>query len=70
MDKPKASPVSLCETLLRFINEVKNYARASRSAEIWAKFNSVVDGDIIDALNEASNAWVKIQLDGAWHRLS
>ncbi len=62
MDKLRVSPISLRDTLLRFIQEEINHARAGRPAEIWAKFNSLVDGDIIDALYGASNAGVKIQL--------
>lgn len=56
------SPTLLRGQLLDLIDvEIRN-ARASKPAGIWAKMNSLVDGDIIEALYKASQAGVPITL--------
>jgi len=56
------SPISLKTTLLeRIATEAKN-ARAGKPAMIWAKMNSLIESDVIDALYEASQAGVQISL--------
>jgi len=48
--------------LLELIAAEAEHAKAGRPAEIWAKLNSVIESDVIDALYAASQAGVKIQL--------
>jgi len=56
------APINLRDQLLECIDhEIKN-AKAGKPAGIWAKMNSLVDTALIDALYEASNAGVKIEL--------
>ncbi len=62
MDNLSISPISLKNTLLERIAEEAEFALAGKPAEIWAKMNSVVDPDVIDALYIASQAGVKINL--------
>ncbi len=62
LEKVSVAPVSLRETLMENIEAEIGHARAGRPAEIWAKLNSLVDGDIIDALYRASQAGVQIRL--------
>ncbi|MEE3316315.1 MAG: RNA degradosome polyphosphate kinase [Pseudomonadota bacterium] len=56
------SPITLKPTLLERINAEAEFARQGKPAEIWAKVNSLIEPDVIDALYAASNAGVKINL--------
>jgi polyphosphate kinase len=56
------SPVTLKAQLLEMIEAEALAARKGRPCGIWAKMNSLVDPDIIDALYRASMAGVNIML--------
>ena len=56
------SPLSLKDRLIELIRREMEFARLGRPAEIWAKMNSLIDKEVIEALYEASQAGVKITL--------
>lgn len=62
MEKLVFSPATLKPTLLQLIDEEAAHAKAGRNGTIWAKMNALVDGEVIDALYEASQAGVEINL--------
>ena len=61
--KLEAAPIGLREKLLEMIETETQRKRQGQNAAIMAKFNSLVDSKIIDALYEASQAGVPIQLN-------
>ncbi|MDV7145252.1 RNA degradosome polyphosphate kinase [Tropicimonas sp. TH_r6] len=56
------SPHSLKPKLVEMIGKEAELARKGKPAEIWAKMNSLIESEVIDALYEASQAGVKINL--------
>ena len=56
------APLSLRDQLTALIEAETEHARAGRPATIWAKMNSLVDGQLIDELYEASRAGVQVDL--------
>ncbi|MEL7171985.1 MAG: RNA degradosome polyphosphate kinase, partial [Pseudomonadota bacterium] len=62
LEKVQAAPITLKPTLIKLIEAEAEHARAGRPAQIWAKMNSLIEEDMIDALYAASQAGVKIDL--------
>jgi len=62
MEKIAFAPLTLRQQLLKLIDGEIAHAKAGQPASIWAKLNSLVDPEIIDALYKASAAGVSIDL--------
>jgi polyphosphate kinase len=60
--KIKAAPKKLHEFVLDMIERETDHAKAGKPAAIFAKLNSLVDTEVIEALYQASQAGVKIRL--------
>nr|WP_321444364.1 RNA degradosome polyphosphate kinase [uncultured Cohaesibacter sp.] len=56
------SPYTLRSTLLEYIEKEIEHVRQGRPGRIWAKANSLVDPQLIDAFYRASQAGVQIDL--------
>ena len=62
MDKLVMAPTQLRERFLDLVVRERRRAEQGQPAEIRAKMNSFVDGDLIQALYEASRAGVRVRL--------
>ncbi|MDE2489387.1 MAG: polyphosphate kinase 1 [Elusimicrobia bacterium] len=56
------APVTLHDEVLRLIREETRQQKSGGRGHVVAKMNSLVDAEIIEALYEASNAGVKVEL--------
>jgi polyphosphate kinase len=63
MSKLVMAPTGLREMLLDLIDRERRRAESGQPAEIRAKMNSLVDGELIRALYDASRAGVRIRLN-------
>ena len=63
LNKLAAAPINLRESLLELIRVETETAKGGGSGQITAKFNSLTDKQVIDALYDASNAGVKVRLN-------
>ena len=62
LKKMKAAPEVLHEFILEMIEREIEHAKAGRQASIFGKVNSLVDTEVIQALYQASQAGVRIDL--------
>ncbi len=62
LERMAISPHMLRGTILGLIAAEVAHAKAGRPAQIWMKMNALVDSQIIDALYDASQAGVEIDL--------
>jgi polyphosphate kinase len=62
IERMAVSPLTLRKRIIEHIKGEANHSRHGKPGVIWMKMNSLVDPDVIDALYEASQAGVTIEL--------
>ncbi|GAC1341017.1 MAG: RNA degradosome polyphosphate kinase [Beijerinckiaceae bacterium] len=62
LERLAVSPISLKKKLLEHVGQEIALAKAAKPAAIWIKCNALVDPEIIDALYNASNSGVSIEV--------
>jgi polyphosphate kinase len=62
IDAISFAPITLRRDLVGLIEAEAEHARAGRPATIWLKMNSLVDGELIDALYRAAADGVKVEI--------
>ncbi|TMJ42961.1 MAG: RNA degradosome polyphosphate kinase [Alphaproteobacteria bacterium] len=62
LEKISLSPINMKSQLLEDIEDEIEHVQGGRPGQIWAKLNSLVDPEIIDAIYAASQAGVQIDL--------
>ncbi|MGM0585769.1 MAG: RNA degradosome polyphosphate kinase [Pseudomonadota bacterium] len=62
LEAVRLSPRTLKKTILESLEREAGHARAGRPAQVWAKMNSLIEPEVIDALYRASQDGVRIDL--------
>ena len=60
--KVQTAPLTLKKTLLNGLQAEADHAKAGRPAQVWIKLNSLSEEEIIDALYDAAQAGVQIDM--------
>ncbi len=62
LERVSISPLTMKNRFLQLLEEEAAHAKAGRPAQVWAKLNSLMEIEIVDALYRASQAGVQIDL--------
>lgn len=62
LEKVSLSPINIRSNLIACLEEEIEHVKKGRPGQVWAKMNSLVDGELINALYRASQAGVQITL--------